>query len=43
MKNHKAGGAMNWKRMTNRTVAQSIEHECPEDSYDIMKAIEVKT
>ena len=43
MKNHKAGGAMNWKRMTNRTVAQSIEHERPEDSYDIMKAIEVKT
>ena len=43
MKGLKAGGALPWKRMTNRTAAGSVDHEIPEDSYDIMKAIEVKT
>lgn len=43
MKGLKPGGALPWKRMANRTTAASIDHETPEDSYDIMKAIEVKT
>ena len=43
MKGLRAGGALPWKRMANRTVVNSVDHKTPEDSYDIMKAIEVKT
>ena len=43
MKGLTAGGALPWKRMTNRTVVNSVDHALPEDSYDIMKAIEAKT
>ena len=43
MKGLTAGGALPWKRMTNRTVVNSVDHAMPEDSYDIMKAIEAKT
>jgi hypothetical protein len=43
MKDHLKGGSLPWKRMTNRTTVLSADAETPEDSYDIMKAIEVKT
>ena len=36
-------GALPWRRMANRTVVQPILTEQPEDSYDHMKATEVKT
>jgi len=43
MKGLKVGGALPWNRMANKTTVNSTDHEMPEDSYDIMKAIEVKT
>ena len=43
MKGLKATGALPWNRMTNRTTVDRSDHECPEDSYDIMKAIDMKT
>ena len=35
-------GALPWNRMTNKTTVSSVQHETPEDSYDIIKAIEAK-
>ena len=42
MKGLKAG-ALPWKRMTNRNVVNPVNTETPEDSYDHMKATEVRT
>ena len=36
-------GALPWKKMTNRPVVSPKMNETPEESYDIMKAVEVKT
>ena len=36
-------GALPWKRMTNRPVVFQHMNETPEESYDHMKAVEVKT
>ena len=38
-----AKGNLPWNRMTNRTVVHPVQHETPEDSFDHMKAIEMKT
>ena len=43
MKGVGVGGALPWRKMTNRTACNSVDHSTPEDSYDIMKAVEVKT
>lgn len=36
-------GTLPWNRMTKRPVVNSIDHMTPEDSYDHMKATEIKT
>lgn len=43
MKDFKAGGALHWNRMANRTTVSGADYEMPEDSYDIMKATEIRT
>ena len=36
-------GHLPWNRMTNRPVVDSVQNETPEESYDHMKAVAVKT
>ena len=36
-------GALPWKKMTNRPVVNQSQPDQPEDSYDQMKATEIKT
>ena len=36
-------GALPWRKMTNRPVVNPNLHQEPEDSYDQMKATEIKT
>ena len=37
------GGALPWRRMTNKPCASPVMTETPENCYDYSKAIEVKT
>lgn len=43
MKGLKAGGALPWKKMTQRPANSSVISETPEDSYDYAKAMDIKT